>query len=170
MSIQAGDVYSRLTVVESGSNINQHRTWKCRCECGKFYIAREDKLLAGRTKSCGCLRAEISAEQKTIADLARQQQELTATLHEARKTLALSERLFNRQAGQYLWKNSGVAFPNPTGMPPEDMRHFEKTGSPKQVAALLRLWSSMIAEVLGWGSEADELTITVNISRNKPKS
>jgi hypothetical protein len=29
-------------------------SWLCRCLCGKEHIAREDHLVAGRTKSCGC--------------------------------------------------------------------------------------------------------------------
>lgn len=28
--------------------------WKCKCECGTVSSVREDKLITGRTKSCGC--------------------------------------------------------------------------------------------------------------------
>jgi len=29
-------------------------SWLCHCACGKEKVIREDHLLAGRTKSCGC--------------------------------------------------------------------------------------------------------------------
>ena len=28
--------------------------WECKCVCGKLRLGREDKLITGRTKSCGC--------------------------------------------------------------------------------------------------------------------
>jgi len=168
MSVQAGDVYSRLTVVEPGGNNNQHRTWKCRCECGKFYVAREDKLLAGRTKSCGCLRIEISVEQKNQSQQIRQQQELTSCLREARKILLTAERMFNRRAWKWMSKSSGVSLNALTGLPPEDIRHFEKTGTPRQLAVLLTTWTELVSEVLTTGPEDVEHTIVVDIGPGRP--
>jgi hypothetical protein len=39
--------------------------WLCRCECGAQMPVRQQHLLSGRTRSCGCLRSEAAAEQKT---------------------------------------------------------------------------------------------------------
>lgn len=32
--------------------------WHCRCDCGKLTAVSGHKLMSGRTKSCGCYRAE----------------------------------------------------------------------------------------------------------------
>ena len=66
----AGEVYGRLTVIEeveqdiSISN-KKIRKWKCQCECGNKVITRQVSLRSGNTKSCGCLRKEITKETKT---------------------------------------------------------------------------------------------------------
>lgn len=43
---------------------NIRACWLCKCECGKEEIKRSNSLLTGSTKSCGCLRDELSAERK----------------------------------------------------------------------------------------------------------
>jgi hypothetical protein len=34
--------------------------WECRCDCGTIKVAAHSNLLHGHTRSCGCLRAEVS--------------------------------------------------------------------------------------------------------------
>ena len=34
--------------------------WNCKCECGKSKVVRSGNLIAGHTKSCGCLQNEHS--------------------------------------------------------------------------------------------------------------
>ena len=54
--IKIGDVFGKLTVISrEPDSISRHRRWLCRCECGNTKIIREDSLLKGSTKSCGCL-------------------------------------------------------------------------------------------------------------------
>lgn len=48
--------YSRLTVVSyerPGKNYSPY--WKCICDCGNITVVRENHLIGGTTKSCGCL-------------------------------------------------------------------------------------------------------------------
>ena len=52
-----GQSFSRLTVV--GLVRRGPRHWLCKCSCGKDAEVRQDRLLAGRTKSCGCLHREL---------------------------------------------------------------------------------------------------------------
>jgi hypothetical protein len=53
--------FGRLKVIESAPNImNNANTrsfvaWLCECECGKKLTVKAKYLLAGKTKSCGCL-------------------------------------------------------------------------------------------------------------------
>lgn len=58
-----GQKYGRLTVVEF-DRLQKHKTyWKCVCDCGLTVIATGNALRSGNTKSCGCLRREMTAER-----------------------------------------------------------------------------------------------------------
>ena len=59
----AGRAFGRLTVVaRAGSTSSRpcRPLWHCRCTCGNEPIVLGASLLAGRTRSCGCLRAELA--------------------------------------------------------------------------------------------------------------
>lgn len=56
-----GRVFGRLQVVaRSGSTDGTpaRPLWHCPCACGNEPIVRVAYLLSGRTRSCGCLRAD----------------------------------------------------------------------------------------------------------------
>lgn len=61
-----GQRFGRLTALErvyperSGNAI-----WRCRCECSNITDVRSNKLRSGRTKSCGCLAADLYRERHT---------------------------------------------------------------------------------------------------------
>ena len=48
--------------------------WKCQCDCGNIAYVRKDMLLDGKTKSCGCLKREVSLQNLSnpIEDLRNQ--------------------------------------------------------------------------------------------------
>lgn len=46
----------RLTVLSLAKVIKGHSWWKCKCVCGVVVSIRGSRLIAGTTKSCGCLR------------------------------------------------------------------------------------------------------------------
>lgn len=52
--------FDRLTVIEK-----QGRFALCRCECGTRKSVRIDHLKSGKTRSCGCLRSEVTSRLKT---------------------------------------------------------------------------------------------------------
>lgn len=58
MAIGAGFQFGKLTVLREAGTTTKGRRWFCRCACGAECIKRQDHLLAGRTRSCGCLQAE----------------------------------------------------------------------------------------------------------------
>lgn len=61
-----GERYGRLVVL-SFDKIHQNKAyWNVKCDCGKYDIARSDRLRLGRKKSCGCLY-----EEKRTANLYR---------------------------------------------------------------------------------------------------
>ncbi len=61
-----GQLFGRLTVVRrAGSNRHRHSTWLCSCSCGSTIIADRCNLIAGGTRSCGCLARELTIARST---------------------------------------------------------------------------------------------------------
>lgn len=54
-----GKEFERLTVIGFSHRASRNRRyWLCRCICGNEKAIREDSLLSGRIRSCGCLMIE----------------------------------------------------------------------------------------------------------------
>lgn len=61
-----GQRYGRLVVVaESEKHYCGNAFWDCKCDCGNICVVRGAYLRSGHTKSCGCYKAEKSAERMT---------------------------------------------------------------------------------------------------------
>lgn len=61
-----GQRFDRLYIIEfAGRDCKKRLLWKCRCDCGKETIVLANKIFTGRTKSCGCLRGELSRKRAT---------------------------------------------------------------------------------------------------------
>lgn len=61
-----GQRFGRLFVLEPVENFGGMRKWRCVCDCGAIVEVRGAHMSAGRSKSCGCLNAEMaSARAKT---------------------------------------------------------------------------------------------------------
>ena len=62
--------FGRLVVIKSigwTTTTEQRRArhiYKCRCDCGAVTLVEHWQLLRGKTKSCGCLRRELSSERR----------------------------------------------------------------------------------------------------------
>lgn len=52
--IEKGARLGKLVVTEQFKNENGRTMTRCRCDCGKEYITKGERLLNGHTKSCGC--------------------------------------------------------------------------------------------------------------------
>lgn len=65
-------IFGRLTVVKRVKN-NPHgdAQWLCQCRCGNSLITEGYSLRKGRTKSCGCLRKEVTIQKHTIHGLSQ---------------------------------------------------------------------------------------------------
>jgi hypothetical protein len=58
-----GEKYGRLLVLKlERIEERSQKYYQCRCDCGKAIVTRGDRLIAGTTKSCGCLQREITKE------------------------------------------------------------------------------------------------------------
>lgn len=73
--ITPGMIFGRLTVIREGTPYLDKRPnrgtlmprWLCSCTCGGEVEARQEHLLWGRTRSCGCLRKEVTRERGQAA-------------------------------------------------------------------------------------------------------
>ncbi len=54
-----GQRFGRLIVIRRVKNNKfNHTRWECKCDCGELSIVETNNLVAGRTKSCSCLKWE----------------------------------------------------------------------------------------------------------------
>lgn len=56
-----GQQFGRLKVLYEIGPGKDGIEWACECECGNWIVAVTSALRAGRIKSCGCLKKEITA-------------------------------------------------------------------------------------------------------------
>lgn len=61
--------FGRLTVIELAPKKvlpcgNSVTMWLCKCECGNTKVVPANNLKIGKTKSCGCLNAELSSKRR----------------------------------------------------------------------------------------------------------
>jgi hypothetical protein len=58
MTAMIGRRFGRLTVVCEAARMHRKRRWICVCSCGAQTTAYQWSLVAGRSRSCGCLKSE----------------------------------------------------------------------------------------------------------------
>lgn len=61
----AGAIFGRWVVVSEAKRYGNHTHWSCRCVCGVTRTVEASSLVAGLSKSCGCLAAENAAKRLT---------------------------------------------------------------------------------------------------------
>lgn len=65
-SIKPGDGFDRWTVLSRDDNPKDRRKWwLCQCKCGTVKSLRDYTLSGRMTKSCGCLRREVTIARST---------------------------------------------------------------------------------------------------------
>jgi hypothetical protein len=58
-----GKKFNRLQVIERlGYNKHKSILWKCLCDCGNYVTLPSYEISSGRTKSCGCYKADVGRE------------------------------------------------------------------------------------------------------------
>lgn len=64
-----GLTFGRLTVISLKSHPpRRHKRWNCLCECGETTVVHHGALTSGHTRSCGCLRVEVTTANETTHD------------------------------------------------------------------------------------------------------
>ena len=67
-----GQRFGKLTVIKQAApqktKFDTYRTmWLCQCDCGRKTAVWAENLKRGMTKSCGCLRRELSSQRLRAA-------------------------------------------------------------------------------------------------------
>lgn len=60
--------FGRLTVIRRLENEGRLRSWLTKCDCGATKVATGHVLRSGHTKSCGCLRREVTRAKALAAN------------------------------------------------------------------------------------------------------
>ena len=56
-----GQTFNRLTVIGfSHRDAQGHAYWLCECACGRRVKVESNALRSGKTRSCGCLRRDVT--------------------------------------------------------------------------------------------------------------
>lgn len=92
---RVGDRFGRWTLVAPGPADPHGRLWSCRCECGTERVVSQLTLRNGRSKSCGCLKAEHVAEAARVKSRTHGEGGLAVRTPEYRAWAALVNRCCN---------------------------------------------------------------------------
>lgn len=91
-------VFGRLTVIGYlGSTRSRKAAWACRCECGNVVGVASKELRNGDTKSCGCLRRDVT----TQFNLKRGEKYSRGVMSEYKAFRAAKSRCENPNDAQY---------------------------------------------------------------------
>lgn len=63
-----GHQFGDLTAIEFVGKKEGQYYWRCRCKCGTEVVVRQNNLLIGKTKSCGCLQAKVVVDNMKFVD------------------------------------------------------------------------------------------------------
>ena len=68
-----GNRYGRLVVLGFSHTQNYQSYWTCRCDCGKVVTKWKSEFAyrSSKTRSCGCLRKELSSERAMRRNIQR---------------------------------------------------------------------------------------------------
>jgi hypothetical protein len=80
-----GHTFGRLEVIQLAfSKPNHNTSWLCKCDCGNSVVVVGHALRTGHTKSCGCLKREVTAKRsrKQICDSRHPLYKLWTNMHQ----------------------------------------------------------------------------------------
>lgn len=90
-----GQRFVRLEVLGfAGVGRRRRSLWHCRCDCGKVCVVFGDRLLAGDTKSCGCMKAQ-RMQPPGIAACNRLRQEYRSAARRHGRSFELTKTQFH---------------------------------------------------------------------------
>lgn len=99
--LEEGKKYGRLTFIKEVSSIGKRRMILCKCECGNIKEYSMDRVLHGRTRSCGCIRSEMLSKYRKNEDIPRKYVKEIRYSRLYRIWNAMKGRCYTRNSGGY---------------------------------------------------------------------
>lgn len=62
---------SLLVVDRKGSNNQGNSMWLCLCECGSRVVVNSQNLKSNHTRSCGCLRSQVTTQRNRTHNMSK---------------------------------------------------------------------------------------------------
>lgn len=140
-----GLVVGRLTVVRF-SGMKPRAMWLCRCECGKECEVATKYLTSERTVSCGCFRAEKSAERSKTHGKTNTPEHIIWK-HIRQRCTNENDKSFDRYGGRGIrmcqrWMESFEAFLEDMGERPSPYHSIERKDNDGNYEPLNCIWAT----------------------------
>jgi len=105
LNIQIGMRFGRWVIISETNQPGKRRSFFCQCDCGNLKVVTLVDLSSGHSKSCGCLRREVTIERSTTHGLCLEP--ISKHLFDVWRNMML--RCFNPRHRQYkYWGGRGI--------------------------------------------------------------
>ena len=142
--------FGRLTVVERGPDKRGHRTWWCVCSCGERLLVDGGNLVSGHTRSCGCLRVEVTRERLQTHGL-RHTPEYRIWHHMIQRCHNPRDAAYHNYGGRGIivcdrWRDSFLLFVHDMGLRPTPQHTIERTNNALSYTPENTVWATRLAQ------------------------
>lgn len=125
----AGRRFGRLTAVRRLKGWPSR--WRCRCMCGAQTIVSATTLVEGKTRSCGCLRAELSSKRRRTHGESNRTPEYIAWLAMVSRCTNKNRSAYKNYGGRGIkvcarWRKSFTSFLRDMGRRPSRLHSLDR--------------------------------------------
>lgn len=153
MSVKVKDLrgqrFGRLTImVRSDSRPNGRTRWKCRCICGVTVVVAQESLKNGDSRSCGCLRSEVSSDRlRKHGEAARRSPEYVAWQSMLARCYRTASSSYKDYGGRGIkvckrWRNSFENFLADVGRKPSPKHTLEREDNDSDYCPSNVIWAT----------------------------
>lgn len=124
-----GQRFGRLTAISNASRNGRRTMWLFACDCGREIVMSSDSVTRGLSKSCGCLKAEVTAARSVTHGESvdyKRSREMRAWRHAKERCYNPNCERYPQYGGRGIgmcdeWKNDLSAFVRDMGRCPRGM-------------------------------------------------
>lgn len=136
--VLVGERFERLVALSEAGKRRGVRLWLCQCDCGKNAFVTATSLRSGGTRSCGCLRKELTAERNSRLNATHGETRGHRRPAEYRSWESMKRRCFDLNAHNYeryggrgitvceRWRDDFAAFLSDVGRKPSSRHTLDR--------------------------------------------